>query len=181
MGAESVRAKTLCLALVGLGAAGFVACLISAYVGMRDVMRTSGGFCANGGPYVIAHQCSSGDTKLLIIGIFGMLVSAGVLALATAWLDGPATGVGLLMWAGLFGALGWNFIDLSIHPPKGQSGTGGWVASGAVFELMALGGLIPVLMMAVGWLRSGAGRADAAPPLVHTAVPATGPTNWRTP
>lgn len=38
------------------GAAGFTACLLSLFTGMRDVMRTDGGFCASGGPYVIAHQ-----------------------------------------------------------------------------------------------------------------------------
>jgi hypothetical protein len=132
---------------------------------MRDVMRTSGGFCASGGPYVIAHQCSGGDIRLLMIGIFGMLISAAVLGIATAWLDGPATGVGLLMWAALFGALGWNFIGLSISPPKGQTGTGGWIASGAVFWLMALGGLIPVLVLTVSWLRKG-GSSD--PPVLAT-------------
>jgi hypothetical protein len=151
---------------------------------MRDVMRTSGGFCASGGPYAIApgHQCSSGDVRLMLVGILGGLVFAGILAAATSWLEGPVLAVSLLMWAALFGLLGWNFLDLAMNPPKGQSSTGGWVASGAVFELMALGGLIPVLVMAFNWLRRG-GQPEPEPPpiqpLVRAAVPGSlGQSNW---
>jgi hypothetical protein len=179
-----VRARVIGLPLVAVGAAGFVACLVCVYSGMRDVMRTSGGFCASGGPYAIApgHQCSSGDVRLMLVGILGGLVFAGVVAAATGWLEGSVVGVSLLMWSALFGALGWNFLQLAINPPKGQSSTGGWIASGAVFELMALGGLIPVLIMLAGWLRRG-GRAEPAPtpiqPLVKAAVPGgLGQSNW---
>ena len=170
--------------LVALGAAGFTACLVCVYSGMRDVMRTSGGFCASGGPYVIAHQCNSGDVRLLLVGILGGLVCAGLLAGATAWLEGPVLGVSLLMWSALFGALGWNFIYSALNPPRGQGSTGGWIASGAVFWLLALGGLIPVLVMIAGWLRRG-GKPDPSPgpiqPLVKAAVPGgASHANWWT-
>jgi hypothetical protein len=110
----------------------------------------------------------------MLVGIFGGLVFAGVVAGATSWLEGSVLGVSLLMWSALFGALGWNFLHFAINPPKGQSSTGGWIASGAVFELMALGGLIPVLVLIAGWLRRG-GRPEPEPapiqPLVKAAVP----------
>jgi len=51
-----VSARRLAGALVTLlGAAGFTACLLSMFSGIRDVMRADRGFCASGGPYVIAH------------------------------------------------------------------------------------------------------------------------------
>lgn len=168
--------------LVALGTAGFTACLVCVYSGMRDVMRTSGGFCASGGPYVIAHQCNSGDVRLLLVGIFGGLACAGLLAGATAWLQGPVLGASLLMWSGLFGALGWNFVYFAANPPRGQGGAGGWIASGVVFWVLALGGLIPVLVMAGGWLRRG-GRPESPPPAIQPLVKAAlpggpGQSNW---
>ena len=170
--------------LVAGGAAGFVACLICLYEGMRHVMRTSGGFCASGGPYVVAHQCSSGDVRLIMIGIFGMLLSGAVLAGATGWMGGSVLGVGLLMWAGLFGALGWNFMYFGLNPPRATSGSGGWIACGVVFWLMALGGLVPVIAMLFGWISRG-GQPEtpsiSTEPLVRATVPPTGPSQWSSP
>jgi len=134
------------------GAAGFTAGLASVSAGMRDVMRADGGFCASGGPYVIAHQCSAGDVRLLTAGIFGGLVAAAVYAAATGMLGRPAS-AGLLAWTALFGALGWNFITLGLHPGAGQGLSGGWLFTGGLFWLMALGGLYPFLTGLVSWLR----------------------------
>jgi len=76
-----VSAKRLVAALVAFaGATAFTACLLALVAGMRDVMVTDGGFCASGGPYVIAHQCSSSDIHLIMIGIFGALIAAGFYA-----------------------------------------------------------------------------------------------------
>lgn len=150
-------------------AAGFAAALTSAYIGMRDVIRTSGGFCASGGPYVIAHHCASGQTKALTFGMLGLFVLGGGYAGFTAWVEGPLLGAALLMWAAIFGALGWNFV----YPPHGRSG---YMATGVVFWAMALGGLVPALLLALGWLRRRGdpepAPAPAAPtrPLVRAAV-----------
>jgi hypothetical protein len=162
-------------AAVLVTAAGFAAALTAVYVGMRDVMRTSGGFCASGGPYVIAHQCPKGATGLLIGGMLGLFVFGAAYLGALSWADGPVLAMGLVGWAALFGALGWNFLDLGVHPPAHQSGTGGWTLSGIVFWLMALGGLVPALGLAVGWLRRG-GEPDPGPdyphvPLVMAQIP----------
>lgn len=166
--------RSLGIAAAGVAAAGYIAFLTCIYTGMRDVMRTSGGFCANGGPYVIAHQCSSGDVRLVVFGILGILVCGAVFAAATGWLDGSVLGSGLAMWTALFGALGWNFIDLGLSPPHGMHGSGGWIVSGVVFWLMALGGLAGALALLAGWIRRG-GRPEepefAVTPLVRANVP----------
>jgi hypothetical protein len=127
-------------------------------------MRTSGGSCASGGPYVIAHRCSGSDVELVLFGIFGMLLAALAVLVGLALLRGPLLAASLLMWTGLFGALGWNFLALGFSPPRGQGG-GAWIACGVVFELMAAGGLIPVLVMLVNGTRDRATRG--AGPQIH--------------
>ena len=83
--------RRLVAALVAFaGATAFTACLLSMVSGMRDVMVTDGGFCASGGPYVIAHQCSSSDIRLIMVGIFGALIAAGFYAGGTAGLGSKA-------------------------------------------------------------------------------------------
>lgn len=132
---------------VFLGAAGFAAGLTCAYLAMRDLMVESGGACASGGPYAIAagHECGS-EAGLLIAGILALLFFGGLFAAATAAGGGPGSGMdaAFLMWAALFGALGVNFLTLGFDPPPSVSGAGGWIVAGVVFELMALGGLLPL-------------------------------------
>ena len=156
--------------LVAVGAAGVTACLISAATGMRDVMVTDGGTCADGGPYVIAHQCTSADMRLLMVGVLGTLVSAGFGLAGTGMLGGRPVMAGLLAWAALFGTLGWNFIDLGLNPAAGMSG-GGWTFTGVLFWLMAAGGLLPALASAAGWLRRG-GRPEPPFAAPRAVVPA---------
>jgi hypothetical protein len=169
------RANPLALAGVFIGAAGFAASLTAVYRAMRDLMVNSGGFCASGGPYEIAagHQCGTGQTVLLIGGIFAMLLFGAVLLGSTGWWGGGSImGVGLLMWAALFGALGLNFIQLGFNPPRNMSGAGGWIVCGIVFWLMALGGLIPGLMALAKSFKNEADPAATTftPPLVRANV-----------
>ena len=60
----------LALLAVAFSAAGFTAALTCVYRGMRDLMVSSGGFCASGGPYQINPDqvCSSGQIWLLMGG-----------------------------------------------------------------------------------------------------------------
>jgi hypothetical protein len=154
------------LLLVVVGAGAVAMCLRSLYAGMRDVMVTDGGSCGSGGPYVVAHACSGSDTRLLLVGIFGGLVATAVLAGGTGLLglDMPA---GLLAWAAMFGALGWNFVSLGAHPGAGQSGSGGWLICGVVFWLLALGGLVP----AVGRIRGELGGSRHPDPAITAMQP----------
>jgi len=125
------------------GAAGFTACLKAMLAGFRDVIKVDGGYCASGGPYVIAHQCSNADIRLLLIGIFGGLLAVAVYAIGTAMLGKPASSAGLLAWTALFGLLGWNFIA-----------THGSVITGVVFLVMAAGGFVVLLSSVTSDLRN---------------------------
>lgn len=79
-------------------------CVRSAYAGMRDVMATDGGSCASDGPHAVAHQCAGADSRLLVAGIFGALLSASVLAVGTSLLGRNMPG-GLLTWTALFASV----------------------------------------------------------------------------
>jgi hypothetical protein len=122
---------------------------------------------------VIAHQCSSADIRLIMVGIFGGLLSAGIYAGGTSALGRRASTSGLLAWAALFGALGWNFINQGLHPRGGPGST--WLLTGAMFGLMALGGLVALLMSLISDIRE-AGRPNPVAGntrlLVRAAIPA---------
>ena len=165
-----MSAKKLVAALVAFaGATAFTACLLALVDGMRDVAQTDGGFCASGGPYVIAHQCSSSDVRLIMIGIFGALIAAGFYAGGSAGLGSKAASAGLILWAALFGTLGWNFVSL------GHAGAPGMLFTGVLFLAMAVGGLIPLLFRLADDLRSPSSQPSPVipgmQPLVRAAVP----------
>jgi hypothetical protein len=142
----------VCLVLIGLS-------LVWAFLSMRAVMDV-GGACADGGPYVSAQPCPDGA------GLIGLAVPVLVLAtiggsIVAASLPAPLLFVP--MWAFLFGALGWNFLESGLG---GQAGpTAGWIVCGVVFELMAAPA---VVVLALGL----AGRptiADAGSPPIGSA------------
>jgi hypothetical protein len=146
---------------------------------MRDVMRSNGGFCASGGPYVIAQHCSHSDIALTLGGIGGIMIAGLVLVVTVNGLTGSGAGLGLAMWAALFGVLGFNFMDLGLfHPPHHQGSSTGWIVCGVTFWLMALGGLIPALSRPVAWVRRGGGPEPspqaALPPIVRAVRPPGG-------
>src|SRR5712691_9273816 len=163
--------------MILIGTAAFTACLWSAATGMRDVMRVDGGSCGTGGPYAVAHQCSGGDIRLLMVGIFGGLLSAALYAGGTSALGRPAAAAGLVAWCATFGVLGWNFVDQYLHPVAGQSGSVGFLIPGILFEVMAVGGLIWLIGGFKDDLRRG-NQLDnplaqvSGPPIVRAAVPA---------
>ncbi|MBJ7353500.1 MAG: hypothetical protein JHC98_01625 [Thermoleophilaceae bacterium] len=162
----------LALAAVFVGAAGFAACLTAVYSAMRDLMINQGGSCASGGPYAINPDqvCAAGQTWLLMGGIILGLVFGGILVGASSWYGGvKLSGVGLLMWAALFGALGFNFLQLGFDPPPKMSSGTGWIVCGVVFWLMALGGLIPGLMALGSYFKDSA-NPEAAEPIFDAPI-----------
>jgi hypothetical protein len=173
-----VTSRPLALAGVAVGAVGTAGAIAALYQGMRDVMVDNGGFCASGGPYAVAagHQCSSNDTTIMTIAPLAGLALAGLLVMATgAWSDGRAGGLGPLLWFGLFGALGWNFLDLGINPVGTGSAAGVWIGCGVMFELMALGGLVVAVIGLREYLFPGSQETQAATarpmiPIVRAAV-----------
>jgi hypothetical protein len=136
--------RSLSLAGVAVGAAGFAAALTGVYEAMRELMVDNGGYCASGGPYEVAagHSCD-GRTWVLIAGPWaGIAFAALLVGASNAWSDDRISGVGALLWGGTFAALGWNFLDLGIDPPGSTSGSGAWILCGVLFWAMALGGLV---------------------------------------
>ena len=166
-----------------LAAAGVAAGITAVYVGMRDLMEESGGTCASGGPYEIANECSSGQIGLLFGGIVALLVFTALHAAMEHWADGPRIGWPAIVGV-LFLALGWNFIDLGLDPPRDDGTSIGWLVSGVVFWLMAVGFLAPAAMRAAEWLRRGGepepvvfsqATVRAAAPVLGAQAPASAP------
>jgi hypothetical protein len=166
-----------------LAAAGVAAGITAVYVGMRDLMVESGGTCASGGPYEIANECSSGQIGLLFGGIVALLLFTALHAAMEHWADGPRIGWPAIMGV-LFLVLGWNFIDLGLDPPRDDGSSIGWLVSGVVFWLMAVGFLAPAAIRAAEWLRRGGepepvvfsqATVRAAPPPPGAQPPAPAP------
>jgi hypothetical protein len=140
--------------LAAIAAAGATASLIVIYTALRAVL-SSGGFCAGGGAYAIAHQCDRSDTVLLLSAALAMLTFGGLLAAATAWLRGPVILVCLSLWVALFATLGWTFIDLGAHPPRVVGAGSGLITVGVTFGLMTLIGLTPLVRMSSSRVSTG--------------------------
>jgi hypothetical protein len=165
------RRRWFAIAGATAGIVGFSAFLTTLYTGMRHV-EAGGGFCASGGPYAIAHQCTAGDTRQVFIGVIGMLIFGGVFVGLTAFADGPILVPSGLLWAALFGSLGAGFIFV----PKGTQSSGSNYGVGILFVLMAAAGLWPAITSGLGWLRRGGEPEPDTPafgtPLVRAAVAA---------
>jgi hypothetical protein len=173
--------RPLSLAGVAVGAAGVAASLAALYLGMRELMVENGGSCASGGPYQVApgHACDGRSWVLFVAPFVGLALTALLVSASDAWSDSRISGIGALIWAALFGALGWNFMELGIHPPVTgnppveMSGTGAWILCGGLFWAMALGGLVYAgYAMRDYFFTSPSDPApgSAPPPLVRAAV-----------
>ena len=142
--------------LVGVAALAF--CITLLWFGMRAVMDL-GGFCASGGPYVVAVECPDAVLATTPLSIFGGFAAAGLMIWGGTALGGSWMSLVFLAWPALFLSLGWNFLEYGFFPPDG-----GWIWSwlfcGAVFVLM---GGVP-LIGAIGMLREegGGGRSYAS-------------------
>jgi hypothetical protein len=101
------------------------------YLSMRAVMNV-GGACADGGPYVSAQPCPDGS--ILIAVAVPMLIIFSMIGTVSASTVG-APNLLVPMWGGLFGSLGWNFLEYAF---KGPDIVWGWLVCGVVFWGMAL-------------------------------------------
>ncbi len=104
------------------------------FLSMRAVMDI-GGYCASGGPYVIAQECPEGAAALMPVGIIVGLLGLWMYAVSVSRLPGPR--LTLLTWSALFLSLGWNFWEYGLNPPDGSDGlVWGWIICGIAFVLM---------------------------------------------
>jgi hypothetical protein len=131
------------VALYAAAVAGLAMSLTLVVLSMRAVMGV-GGFCAEGGPYIIDTHCPEGVPLLITGGIFGLFVFGGLMAWKGSVIGGPYGGLVLLAWPVLFLSLGWNFLEFAFNPPgpPGQGIIWGWLIPGVLFVIM---GVVPVL------------------------------------
>lgn len=113
----------VCITLLGV-------CLAWAFLSMRAVMGV-GGSCASGGPYEIATPCPDGSWLIAI--------AIPVLIIASMSGSGFASTIGapnqlFVMWAVLFGSLGWNFFEFAFEDGVSIS----FLVCGVLFWGMAL-------------------------------------------
>ncbi|MCB0861757.1 MAG: hypothetical protein KDB66_00920 [Solirubrobacterales bacterium] len=136
------------LLLVGVGMVAYG--ITALWFGMRDVMDV-GGYCAEGGPYVIQQHCPDGAELLMFTGIPVGIIGLFVAMAGAAKSAKGAMGLLLLGWPAIFISLGYNFIDYAINPPEGMGSTVGWWVCGVIFALMGLPALaaVPMLVKAI--------------------------------
>src|SRR3954469_2137578 len=146
-----------------LGVFGLSASLTILWLGMRAVLDV-GGYCAEGGPYVIAQHCPEGTALLLPLSIFAGLGSAALMAWEGAKLGSPWAAVVGLAWPALFISLGWNFLEFAFLPPEGMDGVElGWLIPGVLFVIMGAVPLIGFLPGGKTWSAVGAPSTSGAP------------------
>jgi hypothetical protein len=145
-----------------LGVAGLAGCIALIWLGMRAVLGV-GGFCAEGGPYVIETHCPPGVAVTMTLAFPGLFLFGGLMAWKGAALGAGYAAAVLLAWPALFISLGWNFLEFGFFPPGGQGGVAlGWIIPGVLFELM---GILPLWAALPARGRRGgsdAGRRRAA-------------------
>src|SRR4051812_17377158 len=118
---------------------------------MRAVLGV-GGYCAEGGPYVIAQHCPEGTALLLPVSIFAGLGSAALVGWKGARLGSRWAALVALAWPALFISLGWNFLQFAFAPPEGMDGIElGWLIPGILFVIMGTVPLIGFLPGGKGW------------------------------
>lgn len=124
--------------LLFLALALFCFGLTTLFLSMRAIM-TIGGYCAEGGPYVIANHCPGGTGWLTPLSIFIMLGATLMYFIySAAFTNSPRWGY--FFWSALFLSLGWNFLEFAIIPPQGGIDIS-WLLCGVMFVVMGAGPL----------------------------------------
>ena len=101
------------------------------YLSMRAVMNV-GGSCADGGPYVSNQPCPDGSI-LIAVAVPALIIFSMIGTVSASGVGAPNLLVP--MWGGLFGSLGWNFLEYAF---KGPSVVWSWLICGVMFWGMAL-------------------------------------------
>ena len=139
-----------------LAVACMAASLTLVFLSMRAVLDI-GGFCAEGGPYVIETPCPEGVPLLITGGIFGLFAFGGLMAWKGSRLGEPFGGLVMLAWPALFVSLGWNFLEFALWPPQPAQGlVWGWLIPGVIFVLM--GGVPLLALLPLAGTRGGGSR-----------------------
>jgi hypothetical protein len=127
-----------------LGIAGLAASLTIIWLSMRAVLDI-GGYCADGGPYEIAHHCPDGVGLLLTLSIFVGLGCAGLMAWKGVSLGAPYDGLVGLAWPALFISLGFNFLQFAFFPSGEEGIEIGFLIPGILFVIMGAAPLVGYL------------------------------------
>lgn len=114
--------------------AALVALIVMAARAVIDI----GGFCAEGGPYVIAQHCPKGTSVILAAGIPLLFLSGFLYALAKPKAWPSAIGWPLVV---LFVGLGIVFIEGAFRDPEGF----GWVPLFVGLLMLAIG-IVPAVV-----------------------------------
>ncbi len=130
--------KKVILLLIGL--TSFCVALTVLFLSMRAVLGV-GGFCAEGGAYVIKTHCPGGTAYLTPLSIFAMLIG-GALYFIFSNKTPNSPKWGTFFWSALFVSLGWNFLDFAVHPIEGTEIEYSLLFCGIMFVLM---GIVPLL------------------------------------
>jgi hypothetical protein len=118
------------------------------FLSMRAVMEI-GGFCAEGGPFVIETRCPDG-VPALMLGAVWIGLAAAFFYFSAARRSG-AVSLGGLFWPALFLSLGWNFFEYGIDPPFDGGTAWGWIVPGVLFAIM---GGVPLFLVVPTLLRT---------------------------
>jgi hypothetical protein len=144
-----------------IGVAGLAASLTILWLGMRAVLDV-GGYCAEGGPYVIAQHCPEGTALLIPLAIFAGLGSAALVGWKGSQLGAPWAALVGLAWPALFISLGWNFLEFALWPPPGMDGIQlGWLIPGILFVVMGAFPLVGFLPGGKNWQSAGSNSSWA--------------------
>lgn len=119
----------------------FVVCLTVLFMGMRATLGV-GGFCAQGGAYVIETPCPKGIGWMMPVSIWLGLFATATYGFAGRGLPGPKWVA--LAWPALFLSLGWNFWEFGLRPPGDQGVVVGLIVCGVAFGAM---GLLPLIAL----------------------------------
>jgi hypothetical protein len=139
---DDARPTDWALYLLGVGA--LTAAIVVIFLGMRAVMDI-GGYCAEGGPYVIETHCPEGVPLLMTLAFPGAFGAIGLMLWGGSPIGRQYQGLAFFAWPALFLSLGWNFLEYGVNPPGGGGLAWGWLICGVVFVAMGGVPLIAVL------------------------------------